>query len=344
MEFDSNTDANATASTSRDPPYYHALQLGYFILQHYVPVISGILGIFGNISAFLVTTKKENRRNSSCVFMSAMAVADTLFLVVKYIGRGTINMRGSLITFQERKVLTYFVWYGQSAMTTASSLFLAGMNIDRTLAILFPLKANTWCTASRARKVVIGMFLWPVLFDINILFTFKPFWLTEDTMIILLDVPHPKWLETAIATYELVAVIVPFTTIVLCNALILFGILRSAKRRSKMAGEETTGQRTMGKSLTRMLILVSVFYVIFNLPIQLYSEMVRNSSYNPDPYEQVLNRFIYKLFGELFHFNFACNYYLYIMGGGAKFRNDAKGIYMSLFRCFKNKSFVLEQQ
>jgi hypothetical protein len=41
----------------------------------YVP-----LGVIGNMTSFLITTKKSNRNISTCVYMSALSVVDTMVL------------------------------------------------------------------------------------------------------------------------------------------------------------------------------------------------------------------------------------------------------------------------
>ena len=41
-----------------------------------------VVGIIGNMLTLLVTTTKENRRISSCVYMAALSVVDTMVLVV----------------------------------------------------------------------------------------------------------------------------------------------------------------------------------------------------------------------------------------------------------------------
>jgi hypothetical protein len=40
------------------------------------------IGVFGNVASLLITTKKDNRRISTCAYMSGLAVFDTLHLLV----------------------------------------------------------------------------------------------------------------------------------------------------------------------------------------------------------------------------------------------------------------------
>jgi surface polysaccharide O-acyltransferase-like enzyme len=66
---------DVTTDISEHP--YWILEITFQALHKWVPFFAISFGVTGNILSFLVTTKKENRRVSTCVFMSALSVVDT---------------------------------------------------------------------------------------------------------------------------------------------------------------------------------------------------------------------------------------------------------------------------
>ena len=73
------TTAPAAIVTGAGPRYHH-LELALLALTKYVPFFTCAVGIPGNFISFLVTMKKDNRRISTCIYMAAIAVMDTMVL------------------------------------------------------------------------------------------------------------------------------------------------------------------------------------------------------------------------------------------------------------------------
>ena len=68
-------------------------------------------GVPGNIMTILVANRKHNRKLSPCIYMTAMAVADTLFLleILWYYSAFVRGNLDPLTTFHERKYIVRFV-------------------------------------------------------------------------------------------------------------------------------------------------------------------------------------------------------------------------------------------
>jgi hypothetical protein len=60
---------------------YSLLKTIMMALTKYVWAVPVAIGIPGNILAILVANRKHNRKLSPCIYMTAMAVADSLFLL-----------------------------------------------------------------------------------------------------------------------------------------------------------------------------------------------------------------------------------------------------------------------
>jgi neuromedin U receptor 2 len=227
-----------------------------------------------------------------------------------------------------------------------SGLFLSMMALDRAIAILFPLRAKTLCTTSRAWKAVLGTTLIFCLLNINMFFTMKPNDSIQDDFSIwlVLDFPEPAWVEPLFLVYSVGSnVVLPVTLILTSNFIIIFSMRRAARGRSKMAAEgegESRRASSAEKQLTQMTILVSVAYVSFTLPVRVFDAATNNIKIQQlSPYMQHLIYFAYIFFGEVFHLNFAVNFYLYILGGGKRFRKDAIDVYRHCCGCFCKGGF-----
>ena len=60
---------------------YWAMAMGVYFLHKWFPFVYVTLGVIGNVTSFLITTKRTNRHISTCVFMSSLAVIDSAELV-----------------------------------------------------------------------------------------------------------------------------------------------------------------------------------------------------------------------------------------------------------------------
>ena len=58
-------------------PFLEAVLLG---LMNGLPWVFVPLGLVGNVTSLLITTKERNRKISTCVYMSALSVVDSLVL------------------------------------------------------------------------------------------------------------------------------------------------------------------------------------------------------------------------------------------------------------------------
>jgi hypothetical protein len=147
-----------------------------------------------------------------------------------------------------------------------------------------------------------------------------------------LSYPEPRWVEQVVGAYMLtVGTIIPFTIIMTCNVLIIASVHKAARSRKKMGGSD--GATSEERHLTRMLILVAVAYVILSIPMRLFDmvfsipELVKKYDMS-DPYWRLRFNVELWIVTEMWDANFAVNFYLYFLGGGKKYRNDAKQVYM----------------
>jgi hypothetical protein len=139
--------------------------------------------------------------------------------------------------------------------------------------------------------------------------------------------------------------VIPFAVIFLCNVGIIIGVRRAAAQRDNItAMSKTTKQQDTkaqersaeSKYMIRMLVLVSLAYVFFSMPLRFYVIIIdlpglREMYDVSKPYWSLRLEVEHWVCGVIWHVNYAINFYMYCLGGGKKFRNDA--IEVVKYRC-----------
>jgi hypothetical protein len=126
-----------------------------------------------------------------------------------------------------------------------------------------------------------------------------------------------------------VSVFIPFFLIVTSNIVIIVGIRRAASERNKMAVSTTC---TLETHLTRMLILVSLAFIILCLPYGITQLVLSVPSvatlydYTKLYWRIRVNLTMFTIY-QVSLINHSVNFYLYVLGGGKIYRNDVKRVF-----------------
>ncbi|XP_064637525.1 cysteinyl leukotriene receptor 1-like [Lineus longissimus] len=329
--------------TDANSPDYPFLLAFYKLVSHYLWVIPVAIGVPGNIIAILVTNRRHNRGLSACIYMKAMAIADTLVLIqyafalpIMYwdIGKSIVHMRDVFFIFH------HFVAYTYAML---SGFFLTEMSVDRLIAVRFPMATTRLCTASRAVKTVIITTVLVVLYNIQIPFVMAYFRDSETgAEALVFHVPeYPFAALLASLGQTLLGTFIPFVIILGSNIIIIITVKIASEKRAQMRtgqGQVETNQK-QEQHLTRMLIFVSCAYAVTSLPFRLFIMLLDvpaiGDMYDMENIYWNLRYTIQAFFLLIiWMFNYAVNFYLYCIGGGAKYRNDAKEVCKPLISCF----------
>jgi len=83
-DVNNTTDLNNDSTTSSSTPHYGgASDADYYSIWVHVSPWILLIGVAGNILTLLVMTRRRLRGSSTCVYLSAMAVADCLALLFR---------------------------------------------------------------------------------------------------------------------------------------------------------------------------------------------------------------------------------------------------------------------
>ena len=122
----------------------------YRTLMNVFPFLPLVIGTLGNLVSLVVLTRPAMRHSSSCVYMTALAVFDTLAIWCAFMNMKIARPAGFISIWFCRAL--YFL---QTLSNQMSAWLVICMTAERFVAIYFPLKANNICTVKNARVAIV---------------------------------------------------------------------------------------------------------------------------------------------------------------------------------------------
>ena len=248
--FNSTVDAphednNSSLSNETDSPsvslvalaaQLHNYKMGFALHTYWLPAII-LVGLIGNSLSFLIMMKPHNRRIGCYNYMAALSVSDTMMLV-NALTYWTTAFPTRPLYYTECNIMAWFF----QAISFAYMTFILSMTVDRFLAIRYPFKARTLCSAYRARVAIACISVFSLLYTLPYLFTSGLIYKTRSCLAVLTK--HKlstiyNWVNIFLGS------IIPFSGLLTMNGLIIFTI----KRRGKyLQTKQPNSQDQQGKS------------------------------------------------------------------------------------------------
>ncbi|XP_061449998.1 thyrotropin-releasing hormone receptor-like [Rhineura floridana] len=114
------------------------------------------IGIVGNVMVVLVVLTTRDMRTPTNCYLVSLALADLMVLVAAGLPNISDSLAGTWIYgFAGCLGITYFQYLG----INASSCSITAFTVERYIAICHPMKAQTMCTVSRAKRIIAFMWL-----------------------------------------------------------------------------------------------------------------------------------------------------------------------------------------
>ncbi|XP_042352066.1 thyrotropin releasing hormone receptor 2 [Plectropomus leopardus] len=130
-------------------------------------------GIVGNIMVVLVVFTTRHMRTPTNCYLVSLAIADLTVLVAAGLPNVADSLTGTWVFGHAGCLgITYFQYLG----INVSSCSITAFTVERYIAICHPMKAQTVCTVSRAKRIIAGVWiftcvycmLWFFLVDIQV--------------------------------------------------------------------------------------------------------------------------------------------------------------------------------
>ncbi|XP_048371272.1 thyrotropin-releasing hormone receptor-like [Sphaerodactylus townsendi] len=131
------------------------------------------VGIVGNVMVVLVVATTRDMRTPTNCYLVSLAVADLMVLVAAGLPNVSESLAGTWVYgYVGCLGITYFQYLG----INVSSCSITAFTVERYIAICHPMKAQTMCTVSRAKRIIafiwgltaVYCLLWFFLVDINV--------------------------------------------------------------------------------------------------------------------------------------------------------------------------------
>ncbi|KPP75827.1 thyrotropin-releasing hormone receptor 2-like [Scleropages formosus] len=125
-----------------------------------VLLVCGV-GIVGNIMVVLVVLTTRHMRTPTNCYLVSLAVADLTVLVAAGLPNISDSLVGAWIYGHAGCLgITYFQYLG----INVSSCSITAFTVERYIAICHPMRAQTVCTVSRAKRIIAGVWVFPCVY------------------------------------------------------------------------------------------------------------------------------------------------------------------------------------
>ena len=138
------------------------------IAIYWIPILVPV-GLVGNISTFLIMVKPTNRKMSTCIYMAAISVNDSMMLFIVLYGWSV-----SYLKIHKRyplgcRIESFLIMF---ALQNATFQVVA-MTTDKYIAVKWPHKAATYSTPKRAKWTIAVLYVCAISYNLPDFFMTK---------------------------------------------------------------------------------------------------------------------------------------------------------------------------
>lgn len=160
------------AQNQLDPTYAQFRDLSRFWIQRVAVPLLTVIGLFGNLITIIIMTRRRMRSTTN-MYLAALAFVDMLYLVLTFVlGLSHYpNMAESRYYAYWR--MRPFLMMLTDACSNTSVWLTVTFTIERYIAVKYPMKGKVWCTEARAKLLIIGVFVFAILFSAPVPFEWQ---------------------------------------------------------------------------------------------------------------------------------------------------------------------------
>ena len=299
-------------------------KVAIFIAKYWSPILVPI-GLVGNILSFFIMIKPTNRKLSTCIYMAAISVNDSMMMLLVLYGWSVSYLKIHQDDPLACKIDSFLI---MCALQNATYQVVA-MTIDKYIAVKWPQKAATYSTPRRAKWTIVLLYVCVISYNLPDFFMTKMI----GTVCVSYAVGGVYAKIYSWLTFILNGII-PLTSLIVMNSTIVHKVKKSHKRfrnfesvkRLENQTSVDTARENTSKSienqLTLMLLLVTTLFLILLIPT--YVRFFYFAFVNQDTTEKYAGAMLfYYLTTRLYFTNSGINFFLYCISG-TKFRKDLK--------------------
>ncbi|CAH1800935.1 unnamed protein product [Owenia fusiformis] len=306
---------------------YLEYQIGIALWKYMSPVVI-VVGVIGNILSFLVTRFTRMKRYNFSIYLSALAIFDIGVLVVGLVQQWIFyTFDYDIVSVHEWGCKLFESIY---IFTSLSAWMLVCVTIDRVIIVYLPLKAKSICTKNKTIIVICLVTLFTVGLNLHWIFSVgerlymgELYTCANKEAFEDFIITYWPWIDAAFASF------IPFTILVICNILIVVKLLKAGIRRNKQMNASNSNMNDAVKSMTIMLVVISLLFICFTAPI-VVDIAIFNLNYDQQLTttlaEDAHDELRWAIVNMLVYLNSAMNFFMYCLSG-KKFRESLKDLF-----------------
>jgi hypothetical protein len=161
-----------SANNLLDPSYAQFRDQTRFWIQRVAVPLIMVVGLFGNLITVIIMTRRRMRSTTN-MYLAALALVDMLYLVLTFLlglsHYPNMAKREYYLYWRLRPFLMMFT----DACSNTSVWLTVTFTIERFIAVKYPMKGKVWCTEARARKLIVFVFAFGIIFASPVPFEWK---------------------------------------------------------------------------------------------------------------------------------------------------------------------------
>lgn len=165
MDYNSSFLENSTMASLMPPGASRVMNYSplYRIISLTINIILFLVGILGNILVVVVVIRTRSMRTPTNCYLMSLAIADCLVLM-------SATLPAIPETFYQinewpfGRVMCSLLVFLQYLGVDTSSLSITAFTMERYIAICHPLRSQTMCTVKRAKRIIIGIWIFGILY------------------------------------------------------------------------------------------------------------------------------------------------------------------------------------
>ena len=325
VEETTETSNTTSENIVDDLAYYRKLAVD---MRLYIIPLLAIPGLLGNLASFLIMTSQQMRKRSTSVYLSLLAVADSM-VILHYIFTQWLHavLRDPFIWRSDLLCKLEEVHRRFSALLGAWAVVM--VTFERFLITWFPIKSKRWCSVRNAR-ISIAMLVVLVLADAlgeSLQFGIRSGPCDLERMITYQQQSNLRWITPLLYSFIPIGVLITLNT-------------ATAIKLRLQAGQALTDisanqRRKMAARATKVVLIVSTSYLVLTVPVTIYLPL--SQAIRAQTLETPAMLLIDEMCFLILLINHSINFYLYIMSGET-FRNEASTMFKRWLRIDSNQN------
>ena len=307
-----------THMTLETPEPYEPDLFVEFIVPGVLLNITGLLGLLGNVLSIVILSRPQMKSSVNCILMG-LASFDTVLIITSILMFGFPAVytytQHSLFRFYFFEIFPYItpIIYPVGMIAQTGSVYLTlAVSMERYVAVCLPLRARSMCTFGRARRLVFGVGMFALLYNLprfwEVTWRTKFYEEVGDNVTDVVSTPmrdDPTYISVYITwLYIIMMNFLPFVSLAAFNLLIYNQVRRANSERAQLTRLQ---QKEIGLA-TMLMVVVVVFFVcnVLALVVNILEVMsiniiaLNNISNMLITLNSSVNFIIYCIFGDKF--------------------------------------------